>query len=76
MASTAIATLVKMMESLPETTQNQVVDHLRDYIADLRDEIRWDVSFKRTAKPLVTAARTARAEIAQGQATPLDPSRL
>lgn len=29
MVSTAIATVVKMMETLPEDTQDQVVEHLR-----------------------------------------------
>ena len=40
MTSTAIATVVKMMESLPEATQNQVAEHLRSYIAEIRDEIQ------------------------------------
>ncbi len=33
MSSRAIATLVKMMESLPEILQDRVVEHLREYIA-------------------------------------------
>ncbi|MEG3907030.1 hypothetical protein QT979_05785 [Microcoleus sp. w2-18bC1] len=32
MSSRAIATLVKIMESLPETLQDRVVEHLREYI--------------------------------------------
>ncbi|MCY7384695.1 MAG: hypothetical protein LH628_19355 [Microcoleus sp. CAN_BIN18] len=32
MSSSAIATLVKMMESLPETVQDIVVEHLQEYI--------------------------------------------
>lgn len=32
MSSSAIATLVKMMESLPETLQGKVVEHLQEYI--------------------------------------------
>ena len=32
MSSSAIATLVKMIESLPETLQDRVVEHLREYI--------------------------------------------
>ncbi len=32
MSSRAIATLVEMMESLPETLQDRVVEHLREYI--------------------------------------------
>jgi bifunctional DNA-binding transcriptional regulator/antitoxin component of YhaV-PrlF toxin-antitoxin module len=32
MSSSAIATLVKMMESLPETVQGKVVEYLQEYI--------------------------------------------
>jgi hypothetical protein len=32
MSSSAIATLVKIMESLPETVQDIVVEHLKEYI--------------------------------------------
>ncbi len=32
MSSTAINTIVKMLESLPEQTQAQVVERLREYI--------------------------------------------
>ena len=76
MSSTAIATVIKMMESLPETTQDQVVEHLREYIADLQDEIQWDISFKKTQSQLIAAAQRARQEIAEGHAKPLDYDRL
>lgn len=76
MSSTAITTLTKMMESLPETTQLRVIDHLRDYIEDLQDEIKWDSSFKETQLQLNTAARRARREIAEGRAKPMDYSQL
>lgn len=33
MSSTAVVTLVKIVESLPDTAQEQVVEHLREYIA-------------------------------------------
>ena len=32
MSSRAIATLVQIMESLPETLQDKVVEHLQEYI--------------------------------------------
>jgi len=72
MASPAIATLVKMMESLPDGSQDQVVEHLRDYIADLQDELEWDIAFKTTQPQLVAAARRAKQEIADGLAKPFD----
>lgn len=76
MSSTAIVTLVKMVESLPENVQNQVVEHLREYIANLRDEIQWDETFKETQAQLIAAARRAKQEIAAGRAMPLDHNQL
>lgn len=76
MSSAAISTVVKMLESLPETVQDQVVEHLREYLADLQDELVWDDLFKRTQPQLVVAARRARQEIAEGQAKPLDYEQL
>ena len=76
MASLPIATLVKMMEDLPESAQAQVVDHLREYIAELQDEAAWDRQFAKTQSQLSLAARRARQEIAEGRAEPLDDHRL
>ncbi|HKZ77080.1 MAG TPA: hypothetical protein VJ124_02065 [Pyrinomonadaceae bacterium] len=72
MSSTAIATIVKMMETLPDSTQNQVVEHLREYLDDIQDEMRWDETFEKTQAQLVATARRAKQEIAAGQAKPLD----
>lgn len=72
MSSETIATLVKMLESLPDTAQDQVVEHLREYIEDLRDELRWDLSFEKTQKQLAAAGRRAKQEIAEGHAKPMD----
>ena len=76
MPSTAIATVEKMLESLPEEAQERVVEHLREYILDLQDELRWDALFKRTQDKLVVAARRAKEEIAAGKAEPMDFERL
>ena len=76
MSSASIATVVKMMESLPETVQDQVVEHLREYIEDLRDELQWNISFKKTQQQLVAAAKRAKQEIADGRAKPMDYNRL
>jgi len=76
MSSAAIATIVKMVESLPDELQEKVVEHIRDYITDLEDEKRWDVSFQRTQVNLVAAARKAKQEIAAGQSVPMDYEQL
>ncbi len=72
MSSPAITTIVKMIESLPEDLQEQVVEHVRAYIAELEEERRWEASFSRTQDNLVAAARKAKAEIEAGLAMPMD----
>lgn len=76
MASAATATVIKMIEALPESVQDRVVERLRDYIEDTRDEMQWDESFARSQDKLVAAARKARAEVSRGLATPLNPDDL
>ena len=76
MASNAITTITQMMETLPEPQQNQVVEHLREYIAELQDELRWEASFNRAQDQLIAAARRAKQEIAEGKAEPMDLDRL
>ncbi|BAZ20465.1 hypothetical protein NIES4073_13410 [Kalymmatonema gypsitolerans NIES-4073] len=76
MSSPAITTVVKMMESLPVDVQDQVAEHLREYINELQDEIQWSRSFQRTQQKLVAAAQRAKQEIAEGKATTLDYDQL
>lgn len=76
MASNAITTMTQMMETLPEPQQNQVVEHLREYIAELQDELRWEASFNRTQEQLIATARRAKQEIAEGKSEPMDLDRL
>ncbi len=61
-----------MLESLPEAAHEQVVEHLRDCIADLQDELKWDSLFERTQSQLVAASRRADQGTAQGRAQPMD----
>jgi len=76
MPSTVIVTVVRMLEELPEAVQNQIVEHMREYIEDIRDEARWEITYKETQGRLVSAARQAKREIADGQAKPLDYDQL
>jgi hypothetical protein len=76
MSSEAIATLVKMMESVPEDTQQQIVERVREYVEDIRDEMRWDATFEKTQAQLIAAARRAKEEIAAGKATSFDLDQL
>lgn len=76
MTSTAIITATKMMERLSEDAQQQAVEYLRNYIAEMQDEKVWDDLFAKTENQLVAAARKAKKEIAEGQAKPMDINRL
>ena len=72
MSSETIETVVKMLESLPEFAQIEAVEYLRNHIAELQDEIRWDEAFKSTESKLIAMARQARREIAEGKARPMN----
>ena len=71
MASTTVATVMKMIESLPEETQDLVVEHLRGYLLEMQDDTKWNEAFKKTRPQLIAAARRATKEIADGLAKPL-----
>ncbi|MGB3514051.1 MAG: hypothetical protein WBA93_33565 [Microcoleaceae cyanobacterium] len=71
-----IATVVKILESLPDAQQEQIIEHLREYIADLEDELQWDKSFEKTQNKLVEVARLAQQQIAQGKGQVMDYDKL
>ncbi len=64
------------MKSSLEILQNQIVECLREYIAELEDELHWETSFNNTQDQLIAAARRAKQEIAEGKAEPMDLERL
>jgi hypothetical protein len=76
MATEASVTVARMVEALPPPLQDRVVEHLREYLDDLRDDERWSESFAKTRDKLVAAAREARRQIAKGESSPIDLSRL
>lgn len=76
MDTLAATTMIKMLESVPDQLQEDVVEHMRDYIEDIRDEAKWKDSFARTKDKLIAAARQARQEITGGKGNPLDIEKL
>ena len=76
MSSNAVASVTKMMESLPEREQDHVVEHVRGCIAEVWDEAQWEATFEETQEQLVAAARRAKEEIAAGHSAPMDYGRL
>lgn len=71
-----ITTITKMIESLPDNQQEKVVEHLREYIADLEDEIRWDIKFRNTQSELSRVAKKVRKEILEGKMEELNYEKL
>ena len=61
---------------LPEPLQDRVLEEIRETIADLQDELRWEEAFATSQSPLARLAQQARQQIAEGLAEPLDERRL
>ena len=76
MNSSATVTMIKIFETLPESLQENALEHMREYISDMRDERKWNASFLNTQNRLATAAQQARKEIAEGKSKPMDISQL
>ncbi len=72
MSEENLATISQMIESLPEGVQNQVIEHLREYIVSIQDELHWDNLVQKTQDSLIKAAQKAKQEIAEGKAQPMD----
>ncbi len=76
MVTPAVNTIIKMIEQLPESDRERVAEHLREYLATLEDEDRWDETFAKTQDNLVQAAREARKQIEEGKSEPMDLDKL
>lgn len=72
MPTSASITMMKMIESLPEPLQERALEHMQQYIDEIRDEFKWNEAFEKSQNKLVAAARQAREEIAKGRATPMN----
>ena len=58
MQTGAIVTIIKMIESLPEPMQELALEHMQQYIADIRDELKWNDSIGKSQGKLIAAAMT------------------
>lgn len=72
MTSATAETMAKMIEQLPEGIQDRVLEHLREYIIDIREEMKWNESFSKPQNKLIEAARQAQKEISEGKSIPMD----
>ena len=69
-------TAMKLLERLPEEAQMQVLEALRQLVAEANDDGAWDERFRRSQNLLAAAARNARAEVTAGNASPMDFDKL
>ena len=76
MVTPALTTILKMIEDLPEPLQEQIANHLREYIADFDDEEQWDAAFAKTQDKLAYVTREVTKQIAEGKSAPMDFNRL
>ncbi len=76
MVTPAVNTIIKMIEQLPESEQDRVAEHLREYLAELEDEEKWDEAFAKSQDKLIQAAHEARKQIAEGKSEPMDFEKL
>jgi hypothetical protein len=69
-------TAIKLLERLPEEAQVQVLEALRQLVAEANDDAQWDELFGKSQNLLAAAARNARAEVTAGNAAPMDFDKL
>ncbi len=76
MSKENIGTIVKILESFSDEQEERIIEHLREYIADFQNELKWDKSFEKTHGKLVAAARKAKQQITEGKGQPMDYNKL
>ncbi|AFZ53359.1 hypothetical protein VKI21_17285 [Cyanobacterium aponinum UTEX 3222] len=76
MSSENIATITKIMESLPDSTQEKVIEYLREYLATLQEEKEWDYLVNKNQNKLIDFARKAKQEMLEGKAQLMDYEQL
>lgn len=74
--TTAMAKIIKMLESLPEQIQEDVMEHLCEYIEEIKDESKWNDSFAKNHNKLTAAAKIARKEVQDGKSEPMNLKKL
>jgi uncharacterized protein Yka (UPF0111/DUF47 family) len=72
--TTAMAKIVKMIESLSEQLQQDVMEHLCEYIDEIEDEADWNKSFAKNQSKLVAAGKKARKDVQNGKSEPMNPT--
>lgn len=69
-------TVTKMIEALPESLQERVLEEIKSIIAEALDEAEWQTQFERSEKKMVAMARKARQALKEGKTQPMDYEKL
>ena len=76
MSFSNVTILTRKLESLPEEIREKIARYLHENLEEIKDEVRWNESFKKTSAKLSEMARNARKEISEGKAEPMDFEKL
>jgi hypothetical protein len=76
MSTATIETVKKMLEDLPDSVQERAIEHLREYLDEVTDEIRWDESFEKSSGRLAQMAEEVKKDVESNTTTPMDFDRL
>ena len=69
-------TITKMIESLPKSVQERVLEEIKPLISEALDEAEWQMEFEGSQENLVSIARKVKREIKAGRAEPMDYEKL
>ena len=72
----ATATAIKMLETLPEETQEYVVERMREAIRTFQDEIEWENLYEKKKGSLAKTARKVRQQTRAGKIEEMDYDKL
>ncbi len=69
-------TITKMIESLPKSVQERVLEEIKPIIAEALDEAEGQMEFEGSQENLVSIARKVKREIKAGRAELMDYEKL
>ncbi len=76
MSLSNVTILNEKLNDLPEEFREKVAQYITDHLEEIKDEMRWDNNFRRTATKLAEFARQAKKEIYKGKAVEMDYEKL
>ena len=69
-------TITRMIESLPKSVQERVLEEIKPIISEALDEAEWQMEFEGSQENLVSIARKVKREVKAGRSEPMDYEKL